>query len=142
MHSTPQNLAPSITFLNMSGDVTISWRPEEKLKVADMVERKMKEGYSFFIVSDPLSPTPPGRKREVQNGGDLYKDGVGAVRINPSVNGKVLADEELARAMDAGIIYVTRNAEAPAQQRTKRRAKTAEEVVDHQTVAVRPVQGG
>ena len=40
----------SITFLNMSGDVTITWDKDNESYVKAMVAAKIKEGYTFFIL--------------------------------------------------------------------------------------------
>lgn len=37
---------PAITFLNMTGDITISWDRDNEAAILAMVEQKMKEGYS------------------------------------------------------------------------------------------------
>lgn len=140
--TTQQEFTPSITFLNMSGDVTISWRDDEKAKVAEMVERKMKEGYSFFIIRDPLNPPTRGRKKEFKTASDLDHPNAKALKVSNLVNGKSLADDELARAMDAGIIYITREAAPTTPIDTTRRAKTGAEVVEAQSVGVKKLASG
>lgn len=42
----------SITFLNMSGDVTITWDKDNESYVKAMVAAKLKEGYTFFILKN------------------------------------------------------------------------------------------
>jgi hypothetical protein len=44
------DFSPSITFPNMRGDVTISWTKENEDFIKQMIEKKMKEGYSFFVI--------------------------------------------------------------------------------------------
>ena len=39
---------PSITFLNGSGDITITWDEHNKEQIIEMIKKKMKEGYTFF----------------------------------------------------------------------------------------------
>jgi len=39
---------PSITFLNGSGDITITWDEHNKEQIIDMIKKKMAEGYTFF----------------------------------------------------------------------------------------------
>lgn len=40
---------PSLTFLNGSGDITITWDDHNKEQIIDMIKKKMAEGYTFFI---------------------------------------------------------------------------------------------
>lgn len=40
----------SITFLNETGDVTITWDDESEAEVKALVAKKLKEGYTFFTV--------------------------------------------------------------------------------------------
>jgi len=42
------NEQPSITFLNGSGDITITWDEHNKDKIIEMIKKKMSEGYTFF----------------------------------------------------------------------------------------------
>jgi hypothetical protein len=39
---------PSITFLNRSGDITITWDEQNKEQIIEMIKKKMSEGYTFF----------------------------------------------------------------------------------------------
>ena len=39
---------PSLTFLNGSGDITITWDEHNKEKIIEMIKNKMAEGYTFF----------------------------------------------------------------------------------------------
>lgn len=39
---------PSLTFLNGSGDITITWDEHNKEKIIEMIKKKMAEGYTFF----------------------------------------------------------------------------------------------
>lgn len=40
----------SIVFLNMIGDVSIYFDENNREAVLDMVRKKMKEGYTFFLL--------------------------------------------------------------------------------------------
>jgi len=39
---------PSLTFLNASGDITITWDEHNKEKIVALIKKKMEEGYTFF----------------------------------------------------------------------------------------------
>ncbi len=44
----------SMTFLNASGDGTLAWGPGSDDAMRALIERKMKEGFAFFIVERRL----------------------------------------------------------------------------------------
>lgn len=40
----------SVTLLNTTGDITLTWEPEKDDIMREMIEQKMNEGYAFFII--------------------------------------------------------------------------------------------
>lgn len=40
----------SLTLLNSTGDVTLSWNEDQDSAMREMIEEKLKEGYAFFII--------------------------------------------------------------------------------------------
>ncbi len=40
---------PSLIFLNMSGDIEITWDDQHHDRIAELIQKKMDEGYVFFI---------------------------------------------------------------------------------------------
>ncbi len=138
------NIQPAITFLNMTGDVTISWDASNEAAMLALVEQKMKEGYSFFVLK-PRMLSAFGKKK-------VRAKSIEAVKAAGSV---VVADADVSRLMDklklhdpaveaavaAGHASLAKS-EAPVDRDTIRRAKTPREVVGAQTVAVRPIVGG
>lgn len=138
-----QMLEPSITFLNMSGDVTITWDDQNKAEVEALVARKMAEGYSFFIVK-PVGTR--GRAPKLKAASQLDGIATRALKMNNEFNGQQLSDEDLVKALTSGVVNIERKPETvPAKtggQRPARRASTAREVVEAQSVAVKPITGG
>ena len=45
-----EDFGNSLTFLNNTGDVTITWSPENDEKIKDLVRQKMAAGYVFFTL--------------------------------------------------------------------------------------------
>lgn len=89
-------MMPEITWLNMSGDVTIRWSPENKKEVLKLVRAKMREGYSFFVLKPVLFGLLPNRHVELKREEDLE----GAV-------GVVMPDDSVKRLMgDLGDVQV------------------------------------
>lgn len=132
---------PGITWLNMSGDVTITWTPENEAHIKDLVERKMKEGYSFFVLK-PRCLALLGKKKVKLTDATLLDGAVGVVVPDNVVESFVnqMGDHDVGTAVKSG---KARLAKAPSgQNETLHRARSADEVVRSQSVAVRPIVGG
>lgn len=138
---------PSITLLNATGDVTITWDEQNKAAILALVQEKMKEGYAFFI----LTPRKllPGNKMVKLNKASpkQIKKAVGVVapddvvsailrkqKLDDSKVEALIADGKATLASPAGSDVATLD--------MGRRARTAEDVVNHQTAAIRRVVGG
>lgn len=119
----------TIRLLNETGDTTIGWTPEQDTKVRQWVADRMAEGYSFFFVN------PHGVEVRVKTFDDAVVNGRRVVLANKD------SDELL---WNAGIFLVETGGEAQAsgEVETQGRAKTPEQVVEGDTVAVRPAAGG
>lgn len=135
---------PSITFLNMTGDVTIMWDAQHKEAILALVNEKMKQGYSFFILT-PRKILPGNKKVELAKAKKKHlANAVGVVAPDEVVadilRKQKLDDPAVEAAVSAGQAKLVA---APSNTRdTQSRAKTADEVVQNQTVAVRRVVGG
>jgi len=138
-----EDTQPAITWLNMTGDITISWDDTNKDAVLALVEQKMKEGYAFFI----LKPRPLGlgmRKtlaksiKAVAKTGNVVvpDDEFERMMARPKVD-----DPAIESALTKGSVRLVRGQKESEFDATKR-ARTAAEVVEQQTVAVRRVVGG
>lgn len=133
---------PAIVWLNMSGDVTITWDEGNKDVVRALVEQKMAEGYHFFVLQPRFLKFLGNRKVPMKKASDMDRAS-GVVMPDAVVNTLVerLGDpqlEELVRKGKARLTPVQR----PKTLDTSRRAKTADEVLKSQALAIRPVVGG
>lgn len=131
---------PSITLLNRSGDITISWDDEDQAKVEDLVKRKMKEGYSFFIVREAgMRGAAPRLKPqdELNNRAPNNK-----LQVSNTVGSEQLDDADLMIALQDRVIRFSRSQKTGVAKKTVRRAVTAKEVVGSQSVAIKPIVGG
>lgn len=82
----------SITFLNMSGDITISWDEENKARILELVKKKMDEGYVFFTLQKvPLLPIM--RRKAVT---DKNVDNIKSLLITDEVFDELIDDMEFA----------------------------------------------
>ena len=138
--------APSICFLNQTGDVTITWDEDDYEDVVEMVKNKMAAGYTFMVVR---KVTQKGRRKILKDVASM-PDAAGLV-VSNVVNGKHLTDDDLARLFEAGKIIISRTAKSIKHEasqsntqtiETSHRARTAEEVVSAKTIAIRPIAGG
>lgn len=113
--------------LNLVGDVSLTWDADQDANMRVYIEKKMKEGYSFFILEKNWLGM--SRKKKVVDINDI------------GANKKVwMDDEELENAFKSGKIKLLKNTNN--QYTTTRLAKTADEVVENPTVATRPMKGG
>lgn len=133
---------PAITFLNMSGDVTITWDESNRAHVQELVKRKMQEGYSFFILK-PRALAFLGNKKVALKNASQLDSAVGVVVPDAAVESIVsnLGDADVENAVRSG---QARLAAAPkgSGKDAVRRAQTASEVLESQSMAVRPIVGG
>ncbi|KVP39462.1 hypothetical protein [Burkholderia ubonensis] len=135
---------PAITFLNMTGDITISWDASNEAAMLALVEQKMKEGFSFFIMK-PRFLSILGKKKvransleEVAAAGAAVVDDADFHRMMARLK---LHDQAVEAAVASGQAQLTKS-DGQVDRDTIRRAKTPAEVVRHQTLAVRPIVGG
>lgn len=135
--------APSITWLNMSGDVTITWEKEDEAAILALIEKKMSQGYSFFIAKPRFFGLLGVRKVPVQSLEDARA--AGHVVADDSAVGRAVSricDPEVTEALRASKAQLLASGKPTGALETIRRAASASEVLRHQTVAVRPVIGG
>lgn len=133
---------PSITFLNMTGDITISWDARNEEAILALVEKKMKEGYSFFILKPRVFGLLGNKKVPVTSLQQARE--AGSVMMADQAAEGVLAkldDADLEAAVAAGKANVVRRTSSSSLD-TARRARTAREVVQNPSVGVRRVVGG
>lgn len=134
---------PAITFLNLTGDLTISWDASNEAAMLALVEQKMKEGYSFFVLK-PRVLSLLGKKKvkaslnEIAAAGSAVVDDETFYRMMDKLK---LHDPAVEAAVASGKAKLTKS-DAPVNKDTIRRAKDPADVVRHQTVAIRPIVGG
>lgn len=138
--SNQTHTAPAITFMNFSGDVTITWTPEEEAKIIAMVEKKMKEGYVFLIVKPRLLSFLGDKTVKMETADDIKK-AKGLVVPNATLAAftKFLDDADVAEAVTSGGATLTESVGEGVQTK---KATSAREVARNQSIAIRPVTGG
>jgi len=140
---------PAITFLNMTGDITVTWDAANEAAILAMVEEKMKQKFTFFILK-PRFLSILGKKKvaaktigEIAAAGSVVIDDDDFQRLEiKQMMGRLnLHDKDVEAAVASGKAHLTKSDE-PVDRATVRRATSAQEVVRHQSVAVRRVVGG
>ena len=130
-----------ITFLNMCGDVTITWDESNKEKILAMVRQKMEEGYSFFTTKKvPLLPLYRRVKvnpNSLDNVSSLVIDDAEFERMTKSLDDKLIA-----KGLIEGDLLLAKRSEDKSDYQAARRMTAAEEVVENQSLAIRPILGG
>lgn len=120
----------SMVLMNQYGDTTISWDEDSDGRIIPIIEKKMEEGVTFFVLEKPrLMNLFQGKMRKLRN-----MDQIGKSRK------LVMMDEEFAGLLSEGIVQTDKVMEA--QTTTTRVAKTAKEVSQNHTVGVRQMRGG
>lgn len=141
-------MANNITFLNMTGDITIEWDAENADLIKAMVEKKMKEGYSFFVLKPRLGGLLGHKRVEVTEVSQLDSaTGAGAVSVPDALAEKMIKS---LNDNDVGTLVANKKAKLVSKVEgnvhyldTSHRAKSAEEVVSSsESVAVRRLAGG
>lgn len=134
---------PAITFLNLTGDVTITWDEQNKDAILELVRAKMQEGFTFFILKPVLFGILGTQKVRAKSLAEIKA--AGSAVIDDKEFSRIMArlhDPAVESAVHKGHASLARSAEAVTSIDTARKAKTAEDVVAHQTVAIRRVVAG
>lgn len=122
----------SLTILNLSGDSTLTWSPANDAVMRDMIERKMKEGFAFFILRKRLKGLLPARREAVT---DIEKA--------MASRELVMADEDFARIVGEGAANLVRTPErAPLANDDAVQSRDPALIAASQSVAVRKMAGG
>ncbi len=120
----------ALTILNETGDVTITWEAENDERMLPIIEKKMKEGITFFLI-EPRNGglSPPDTSKPLKKTKDALKHRALSMK-----------DEDFEAMVTEGKADLIKTPDAPA--RTVRKASTASEVVQAESVGVQPRRGG
>lgn len=118
----------TLSFLTGDGDTTYGWTAADDAWVIPMIQKKMDEGYVFWIVRH--NPLREARLRTAAEAAD-----------SRSV---IIKDADARQLFEQGRIGIVSQPVRDRQDQTtrERRAVTAEEAASSDTVAHRPARGG
>ncbi len=137
----------SITWLNMTGDITITWDESNRERLLGIVRKKMEEGYSFFTT--PATPMARVTRRTRVTEKNIGKIPCLVIsdkefdRLTKSMDDPDIAELVLGEHADLAKQLPAEKGRKVSKERTiTKRIKTAEDVVDGRSIAIRPVTGG
>lgn len=121
-----------LTFMDETGDSSLTWDEDTAEKMIPIIERRMAEGFKFFILEDQPGDVP-ARKIELKDPEQLK--GVSSV---------IVKDEDLMSLLTAGTVSLAPPLPATRPVNTARRARTPKEVVSSKApiVGVKAARGG
>jgi len=119
----------ALTMLNEAGDVTIVWDESSDDAMEKIIADKMKAGCSFFIIEPRFGGLAAPAKKPLKDAADARKHRALAI-----------PDADLAAFVSAGAGALV--ATPTEKARTTRRAKTAKEAAQAETLGVQARRGG
>jgi hypothetical protein len=119
----------ALTMLNQHGDVTVVWEPEQDEQMRAIIQKKMDEGCSFYIIEPRLGGLQPPTKSRLNNFDAALKQRALAI-----------SDADLLEFVGMGSGEVIKTPKTKAK--TVRRAKKAAEVASSESIGVKPRVGG
>ncbi len=122
----------ALTILNETGDVTITWEPENDDKMMEIIERKMKAGIVFFLIEPRMGGiVAPDTSKKLKK-----------TKPEEALKHRALSmkDEDFEAMVAEGKAELVQTPAARAV--TTRKASTAREVATSESVGVRPMRGG
>lgn len=123
-------MSRTLRLLDKNGDVVISWTAEHDEEIEKIIEKKMAEGMTFFVLEVQAGGLLPPIKHKLESAGDARK--YRAITID---------DPDFSAFVESGKGTVV-SAPTGKPMKTTRRAKSAKEVTENTTVGLKPKRGG
>ncbi len=130
----------SCCFMNLCGDIQIVWDEHNKEQILEMVRKKMKEGYVFFTTKKIAFNRLKRKVKITEKNIDQTEE----IIVTDKQFEKMISDMD-----DRDIASLVKNDQATLVKRkgrseiaTIKKANKAEDVIDKNSVAIRPVVGG
>ncbi|MBC8737130.1 hypothetical protein F6X40_09955 [Paraburkholderia sp. UCT31] len=138
-----EHFQQAITFLNSTGDVTLTWDEQNEERILAMVEEKMKAGFSFFVLKPRILGIPGNSKKRLKSIEQAKKAGHVVVPDNAVDQVMNLGDKALEQAVASGDAKLVSSGTATGTNVVSiGRARKPSDVVGKQTLAVRPIAAG
>lgn len=140
IENTSNDYMGSITWLNQCGDIVIVWDEKNRDKILSVIQKKMDEGYTFFTTKKFMYKRLSRKVKVTPKNIDLIEE----VIITDEQFDKMVDDMNdrdvatLVRADSARVVKRIGKDKIDAQQIARR----AEDVINKNSVAIRPIRGG
>lgn len=119
----------ALTILNEMGDVTLVWEEQNDDAMAALIQKRMDEGVTFFIITPRLGGLVAPDRTKLKNATEAMKHRALAI-----------PDEEVQKFVSGGLAEVISTPAEPVKG--SRRSKSAKEVAKSESVGVRQRKGG
>lgn len=119
----------SVTILDRSGDSTLAWSDDNDARVREVIAKKMKEGWSFFLLKPRVGGLVRPKRTDLKKIKDLPEE---ARAIS-------MSDPDFMKLIEEGFAGIGKS---QGKLETSGRAKSAEEAASRDSVAVQPRRGG
>lgn len=135
-----QEYMGSMTLLCSLGDITITWSEQNRDKILAVIQKKMDEGYTFFTTKKFMYKRLSRKIKITPKNIDLVEE----IIITDEQFDKMVDDMDdrdvatLVRADSARVVKRIGKDKIDAQQIARR----AEDVINKNSVAIRPIRGG
>ena len=120
----------SMTLLNETGDVTLSWNKDQDERMRAMIEAKLKKGYTFFVIKRFCGFKIHQRKLKA------------LADLKPSEREVVLKDEDIALALEDNSEGIFIDKAPEGDMSDAELVKEVDKIVKEDTLAVRPIAAG
>lgn len=121
------------TLFTGRGDVTLAWDEPDDPRILQMIDAQMRAGVTFFVVEPRLGGMASPAKRQIASAREALPQRIVAMSLT---NG----DQSIIPAIESGAATPVATPDKPAK--TRRKAKTAEEVAGAETIGVKAGRGG
>ena len=132
----------SLTFCNMTGDITLTWDKQNDERIKELIRAKMKDGLHFFTMRKVIIDAVQIKRKVGAKGVDKLNNLV----IDDETFEKMVKgidDRDLAEALNIGTAKLAKRRGDRRTMDAMKRVATAEEVMEaKQAIAIRPIVGG
>ena len=119
----------ALTFLNEMGDVTLIWQEQNDAAMEALIQKRMDEGITFFIIEPRLGGLVAPDRKKLKKPAEAMKH-----------RALSIPDEEVQKFVSGGLAEVISTPAVPVKG--SRRSKSAKEVAKSESVGVRQRRGG
>lgn len=129
IYGDKKNIVGTMTLFNETGDITIAWDDSNTDLIKEKIKKKLEEGYTFFIVKKRFFGIFETKEKLIDAG--VLKKG-----------DKILVkDKEIEELFSKGAVGLINNKEN-IEFETDRRTANVNEIIENDTIALRPLRGG